>query len=51
MLVGNALALARPPATRDEGEYERAPLGRTLTMMGIGLIAALWGAITLIATA
>ncbi|MCB1003515.1 MAG: hypothetical protein R2699_10745 [Acidimicrobiales bacterium] len=51
LIVGNVLALVRPPATKEATELERAPLGRTLVMIGIGVVAALWGGATLIATA
>jgi len=42
MAVGSALALARPPVEREEGDLPRAPLGRSLVMIAIGLIAAVW---------
>jgi hypothetical protein len=48
LVVGNVLALVRPPATKEEGELDRAPLGRSLVMIGIGAFAALWGGATLV---
>ena len=42
LLVGNGLALVRPPRNRDEGDLEQAPVGRSLVMGGIGLVATLW---------
>ena len=42
MAVGNALALARPPGKTTEGRLERPPVGRTILMIAIGLIAAIW---------
>lgn len=42
MFVGNGLAVVRPPARPREGELERAPVGRSLVMAGLGLLAALW---------
>lgn len=42
LLVGNGLALVRPPEKRDEGDLERAPVGRSLVMAGIGLVATIW---------
>lgn len=42
LFVGNALALVRPPSRPREGELERAPVGRSLTMAAIGMAAALW---------
>jgi hypothetical protein len=48
MVVGNGLALVRPPARAKEGELERAPIGRSLTMIGIGLLAAVWALASLL---
>lgn len=48
LLVGNGLAIVRPPAQPSEGELRRAPLGRTLMMMAIGGIAAVWAAASLL---
>ncbi len=42
LAVGNGLALVRPPARPKEGELTRAPVGRSLVMIGIGLLAAVW---------
>ena len=42
LLVGNVMALARPPARPKDGELRRAPTGRSLVMAFIGLIAAVW---------
>lgn len=49
MLVGNGLALVRPPAERREGELERAPVGRSLVMAGVGLVASVWALASLLA--
>jgi hypothetical protein len=48
LFVGNGLALVRPPERPEEGDLRRAPLARTLTMMTIGAIAALWAAASLL---
>ena len=48
MAVGSALALVRPPANQDEGELARPPLGRSLVMIAIGSIAALWAIASLL---
>ena len=48
LLVGNVLAIARPPEQADEGELRRAPLGRSLLMAGIGAVAAVWALASLI---
>jgi hypothetical protein len=42
LFVGNALALIRPPERADEGDLRRAPIARTLVMMGVGALAAVW---------
>jgi hypothetical protein len=48
MVVGNGLALLRPPEAPKDGELERAPVGRSLTMVAIGLVAAVWALASLI---
>ena len=48
MFVGNGLAVVRPPAERREGELERAPVGRSLAMAAVGLVAALWAVASLL---
>ncbi|HSH58930.1 MAG TPA: hypothetical protein VK988_04665 [Acidimicrobiales bacterium] len=42
LAVGNGLALARPPARPKAGELTKAPVGRSLVMIAIGLLAAVW---------
>jgi hypothetical protein len=49
LLVGNVLAVVKPPAEAKEGSLQRAPVGRSLVMAGIGLVAFIWGAASLIA--
>jgi hypothetical protein len=49
MAVGNGLALVRPPAKREEGELEQAPLARSVAMMAIGVVAAIWALASLVA--
>lgn len=48
LAVGNALALVRPPRQSKPGELARAPVGRSVTMMVIGLVAALWAIASLV---
>ncbi|HUP70417.1 MAG TPA: hypothetical protein VM142_11465 [Acidimicrobiales bacterium] len=48
MVMGNGLALVRPPEQPREGELERAPAGRSVLMIGIGLLATLWALASLI---
>jgi hypothetical protein len=49
LLVGNGLALVRPPRNRAEGDLEQAPVGRSLVMGGVGLVATLWALASLLA--
>jgi hypothetical protein len=47
LACGNAMALLRPPRQPREGELTRAPVGRSLFMGAVGLIAAIWALATL----
>ncbi len=49
LAVGNGLALVRPPARPKAGELAKAPVGRSVTMMAIGLLAAVWALASLVA--
>jgi hypothetical protein len=49
LVVGNVLALVRPPPAPREGDLRRAPVGRSLVMVGIGAIAAVWAVASLAA--
>ena len=50
MAVGSGVALIRPPTRRQsEGELERPPLARSLTMIAIGVVASLWALASLAA--
>jgi hypothetical protein len=46
---GTALALLRPPDARQEGDLERPPLARSLVMIALGSLAALWALGSLVA--
>ncbi len=48
LLVGNVLALVKPPPAAKEGELARAPVARSLVMAGIGLVAAVWAIASLV---
>lgn len=48
MFLGHGLALVRPPDKRDEGDLERPPVGRSVLMMSIGLVAAIWALASLL---
>lgn len=43
LAVGTLLALVRPPVEQADGTLARPPLGRSLVMIGVGLVAAIWG--------
>lgn len=47
LLVGNVLAVLRPPPQRRDGDLDHAPLARTVTMGAVGLVAVVWAAGTL----
>lgn len=49
LLVGNLMALIRPPQERDENNLERPPIARTVVFMVIGAIAAVWALASLVA--
>ncbi|MFK8025189.1 MAG: hypothetical protein AB8G26_14615 [Ilumatobacter sp.] len=49
LFVGNTLAVVKPPARQlDEGNLERAPVGRSLAFAAIGLVAAIWAIASLV---
>ena len=49
LVVGNGLALLRPPEQARTGDLERAPLRRSVVMIVIGAVAATWALATLVA--
>jgi hypothetical protein len=52
MVIGPLLALVRPPRDVEggdgDGTPERPPLARTIAMIAIGAVAAVWGAASLL---
>lgn len=48
LLIGNVVAIVRPPDKPQPEDLERAPLGRSLVMAAIGLVGAVWGLATLL---
>ena len=50
LFAGNLMAVVHPPERqREQGNLERAPVGRSLLYAGLGLIAAIWALASLIA--
>jgi hypothetical protein len=47
LAVGNGLALVRPPREVRQGDLARAPVGRSVVMAVVGLVAAIWALATL----
>lgn len=51
MAAGNAAALLRPrPSKHDPDDLERAPVGRCLLYMVVGLVAAIWALASLLSS-
>ncbi|MGH9265262.1 MAG: hypothetical protein ACRD1D_11280 [Acidimicrobiales bacterium] len=49
LVFGNGMALIRPPKEAKKGELARAPLGRSVVMIAIGFVAAVWALASLVA--
>jgi len=48
LVVGNVMALVRPPERPKEGELAKAPVARSVVMAVVGGIAALWAIATML---
>jgi hypothetical protein len=48
LVVGNGLALIRPPEKIDRGSLGRAPIARTFVMIAIGAVATIWALASLL---
>jgi hypothetical protein len=48
LVVGNVLAITRPPERPKEGELDKAPVARSVVMAVLGGVAALWAIATLV---
>ena len=48
LAVGTTMALVRPNPNPGDEELERPPLARSILMIGIGLLAAIWALVSLI---
>jgi hypothetical protein len=49
LAVGSFAALVRPPESRSEGDLAAAPVGRSIVMIVVGALAALWALASLLA--
>lgn len=49
LLLGNIMALVKPPPVPKEGELATAPRGRSIVMALIGFVAAAWALGSLVA--
>ncbi|MGI8757710.1 MAG: hypothetical protein ACR2K0_00205 [Acidimicrobiales bacterium] len=47
MVTGSSLALLRPPRQRGPTELERPPVARSVVMITIGLVSAIWAVASL----
>jgi len=48
LVMGNVLALARPPREAKDGDLARPPLGRSVAMIVVGVVTALWALASLV---
>jgi hypothetical protein len=48
MAVGSAAALIRPPPVAKEGELAQAPMARSIVMIVVGTVAAVWALASLV---
>ena len=48
LAIGTTLALVRAHGDPDAGELERPPMARSLVMIGVGLLAAVWALASLV---
>jgi hypothetical protein len=48
LVVGNGLALVRPPERSRTGDLDRAPVRRSVIMIVIGAVATIWALATLL---
>jgi hypothetical protein len=48
LAVGTILALVRPPKEHESGDLNRPPMARSIVMIALGTIAAIWGLASLL---
>ena len=49
MVFGNVVALVKPPEESPAGELRRAPLLRSVVMIAVGFLGAVWALASLLA--
>jgi hypothetical protein len=49
MVFGNVVALVKPPDETPAGELRRAPLLRSVVMIAVGFVGAVWALASLLA--
>jgi len=49
LAIGTVVALVRPPKNPKTGDLNRPPLARSIVMIALGSIAAIWGLASLLA--
>ncbi|MEA2716197.1 MAG: hypothetical protein QOI56_361 [Actinomycetota bacterium] len=48
LVMGNVLALVRPPQELKDGDLPRPPLARSVVMIVVGLVTAIWALASLV---
>ena len=48
LAVGTIVALVRPPKEQESGDLDRPPMARSVVMIAVGSIAAIWGIASLV---
>lgn len=48
LAIGTVIALVRPPRNPKTGDLSRPPLARSVVMIALGSIAAIWGLASLL---
>jgi len=48
LVVGNGLALVRPPQQVEQGDLRRAPVARTIVMIILGAMVTVWALASLV---
>ena len=49
LAIGTVVALVRPPKNPKTGDLNRPPLARSIVMIALGSVAAIWGLASLLA--